>query len=416
MAYHPRIVDGELAVRLHSAGAVLIEGVKACGKTSTGLQVAKSILRVDRDPRVPDLLAADPALLLEGGTPRLIDEWQEQPELWNHVRHEVDERQGSGQFILTGSATPEDDASRHSGAGRFARITMRPMSLYESGESTGEVSLAALMRGEEGRAAVPELRLEAVARTIVRGGWPGSIDLDDDSAALAVRDYLATIFNVDVPRVAGGRRDPERVSRLARSLARHTATEASLSTVIADTSSDGETLAWQTVDDYLDVLRRAMVVEDQPAWSTHLRSAATLRGAPKRHFVDPSLAAAAVRASSGTLARDPAALGQLFESLVVRDLRIYSQALDGAVFHYRDSYGLEVDAIIEAFDGRWAAIEVKLGPGAVDGAASSLLKFRSTVDTSKRGEPAFLAVVVPSGFGYLRSDGVRVVPLTALGP
>lgn len=416
MAYRPRIVDDELAVRLRAAGAVLIEGVKACGKTSTGLQVAKSVLRVDRDPRVPDLLAADPGLLLEGGTPRLIDEWQEQPALWNYVRHEVDGRQQSGQFILTGSATPEDDASRHSGAGRFSRLKMRPMSLYESGESTGEVSLAALLEGEETRASTTELRLEAVARTIVRGGWPGSVDLDDDSAALAARDYLATICNVDVPRVAGGRRDPERLGRLALSLARHTATEASLSTVIADTSSDGEALAWQTVDDYLDVLRRAMVVEDQPAWSTHLRSAATLRRTPKRHFVDPSLAAAALRASSRALARDPAALGQLFESLVVRDLRIYSQPLDGAVFHYRDSYGLEVDAIVETFDGRWAAIEVKLGPGAVDGAASNLLKFRSTVDTHERGEPALLAVVVPSGYGYVRADGVRVVPLNALGP
>jgi len=416
MEYRPRIVDANLQHALAALGAVVIEGPKACGKTETARRAAASELRVDTDPRVPPTMAVDPSLLLDGEPPQLLDEWQAQPDLWNHVRRAVDDRQSPGQFILTGSATPDDDARRHSGAGRFARIRMRPMSLYESGHSTGAVSLSGLMDGDPVRVSHEDLDLRALIDRVLVGGWPGLQAMAPTDAALAVRDYLAMIRDVDVERVLGVRRDPRRVGRLITSLARNTATEASIVTIARDAGQDGEPLARNTVDDYLDVLQRLMIVEDQPAWSAHLRSSATLRKSPKRHLADPSLAAAALGATSAKLLADLNTLGLLFESLVVRDLRVYASARRGEVYHYRDSYGLEVDAIVTVDDGRWGAIEVKLGAGSIEDAARNLLTFRDRVDTSRAGAPAFLGVVTPSAYGYVRPDGVSVIPIHALGP
>jgi predicted AAA+ superfamily ATPase len=416
MEYRARVVDAELRRALASAGAVVIEGPKACGKTLTARQVAASELRVDTDPRVPPAIAVDPGLLLDGAPPQLLDEWQVQPSLWNHVRRAVDDRHQAGQFILTGSATPDDDAARHSGAGRFARIRMRPMSLLESGHSTGTVALSALLAGEPIRASGPDLALAVLIERVLTGGWPGLQSLGPTDASRAVRDYLATIQQVDVSRVAGPRRDPVKVGRVIAAIARNVATEASIVTLARDAASEGEDTARHTVSGYLDVLERLMVVEDQPAWSTHLRSSATLRKSPKRHFVDPSLAAAALRATPETLLADLNFFGLLFESLVIRDLRVYAQAADGAVYHYRDSTGLEVDVIVEMGDGRWGAFEVKLGASQIDTAAAGLLRFRDRVDTSRVGEPSVLGIITPSGLGYRRPDGVSVVPIGALGP
>jgi len=416
MEYRARVVDAELRRALDSAGAIVIEGPKACGKTLTARQVAASELRVDTDPRVPPAIAVDPGLLLDGAPPQLLDEWQVQPALWNHVRRAVDDRQRAGQFILTGSATPADDAARHSGAGRFARIRMRPMSLLESGHSSGAVSLRALLDGDAIHTSGPDLTLSVLIERVLTGGWPGLQGLSPHDASRAVRDYLATIQQVDVARVAGPRRDPVKVGRVIAAIARNVATEASIVTLARDAAVDGEDTERHTVSGYLDVLERLMVVEDQPAWSTHLRSSATLRKSPKRHFVDPSLAAAALRATPETLHADLKCFGLLFESLVIRDLRVYAQAADGTVSHYRDSTGLEVDVIVETGDGRWGAFEVKLGARQIDDAAAGLLRFRDRVDTSRVGEPSVLGVITPSGLGYRRPDGVSVVPIGALGP
>ena len=371
---------------------------------------------MDTDPRVPVVLAVDSSLLLDAPPPLLLDEWQVQPSLWNHVRRAVDDRQRTGQFILTGSATPTDDATRHSGAGRFARIRMRPMSLLESGHSTGRISLDGLLTGESSRVSQPALTLPVLAERIVTGGWPALQSLPSRDAARSVRDYLATIEQVDVPRATGSRRDPVKVARIISSIARNVATEASVTTLATDSGRDGQALARNTVDDYLDILTRLMIVEDQPAWSTHLRSAATARKSPKRHSVDPSLAAAALRATPTSILADLNFFGPLFESLAVRDLRIYAQEADGVISQYRDSSGLEVDAIVTTGDGRWGAFEVRLGVGQVDAAARGLLRFQDRVDTRRMGEPAFLGVITPSGLGYRRPDGVHVLPLGALAP
>jgi uncharacterized protein len=414
--YRPRVVDQELNDRLAALGAVLLEGPKACGKTETARRVAASEVLLDIDANARQAVSLDPSLVLDGPTPRLIDEWQAEPEIWNHIRHAVDARGKPGQFILTGSSVPPDDQTRHTGAGRVTRLQMRPMSLFESGHSTGTVSLAALLQGESARSADPGLKLRDLARLIAVGGWPGFQELRPDDSLQAVRAYLDEIRRVDINRVGGSRRDPERVARLLRSLARHVATNASISTLAADTGGDEGPLKRDTVSDYLDVLIRLKIVEDQPAGAPHMRSRYVLRSAPKRHLVDPSLAVAALRASPETILRDLELLGLLFESMVIRDLRIYAQAADAQVLHYRDSDDLEVDAIVQAVNGQWAAFEIKLGRQRVEEGARNLLKFARRVDSSKSGEPGTLAVVTGSSYGYARDDGVVVIPLGALGP
>jgi len=417
MEYLPRIMDGLLADRLTSAGAVLIEGPRACGKSRTAEQIARSAVYLDRDDDALRALQVDPSLVLSGAPPQLVDEWQlDGTRVWNHVRAQVDTRGTTGQFILTGSAVPDDDARRHSGAGRFARLTMRPMSLVESGESTAAMSLRSLLAAERPTAPASQMRIQQIADLVVRGGWPLNLGMAASSASAANRDYLRTIAEVDLARLSGQRRDPVRVGRFIQALARNTAMEHVVTRLAAEADGEDTSLSRPSAHEYQDALTRLMVLELQPAWSTHLRSRARLRDKPRTHLVDPSLAAAALDASPAKLLRDLNTLGLLFESLVVRDLRVYADAIDAAVYHYRDSDGLEVDVIVEARDGTWGAFEVKLGAGQVDQAAANLLKFADKVDTDKIGEPAVLGVITANGYGLTRPDGVVTIPIGALGP
>lgn len=421
MDYLPRIADGLLADRLASAGAVLIEGPRACGKTRTAEQAARSAVYLDRDETALTALQVDPSLVLGGEPPQLVDEWQlDATRVWNQVRAQVDTRQATGQFVLTGSSVPDDDARRHSGAGRFARLMMRPMSLFESGDSTGSMSLRALLAGERPSARSVDVDIHRTAELVVRGGWPLNLAMTPTQAAAANRDYLRTIAEVDLARVAGSRRDPVRVGRFLQALARNTAMEHVVERLVGETISDAPddagSLTKPTAYRYQDALTRLMTLELQPAWSTHLRSRSRLRDKPRTHLVDPSLAAAALDASPAKLVRDLNTLGLLFESLVVRDMRVYADAIDATVSHYRDSDNLEVDIVVEARDGTWGAFEVKLGTGQIDAAAASLLKFAAKVDTDKVGAPAVLGVITASGYGLTRPDGVVTVPIGALGP
>ena len=416
MLYQPRVVDVELQQRLAAAGAVVIEGAKACGKTATASRVVASQVMLDVDNRARQALAVDPSLVLEGERPRLLDEWQVEPRLWNHVRRAVDAAGVPGQFVLTGSAVPPDDADRHSGAGRFSFLGMRPMTLFESGTSTAAVSFAGLFGGEPVRAAEPDLSLRELIERIVIGGWPAQQNQSVADAARAARDYLEQVRQVDISRVGGIRRDPARVGSLLTSLAGNVATEVKNSVLAADAGGTDGALDEHTVAGCLDALQRLMVIEDQRAWAPHMRSKAVLRKSPKRHFVDPSLAVAALAAGPDRLLTDLNLLGLLFESLVVRDLRVFSQPLDGQVLHYRDNYGIEVDAIVQLADGRWGAFEVILGAGMVEQGAQSLLRFVQQLDLNHAGQPAVLAVICATGYGYVRDDGVAVVPIGALAP
>ena len=415
--YLPRVAEQAIEGALQRRGAVLVEGPRGCGKTWSARRFARSEARLD-DPATLLLAVADPAAVLRGAIPRLLDEWQNASSIWNLVRRECDDRVRPGQFILTGSASPQDDVTRHTGVGRISRVLMRPMSLVEMRHSSGSVSLSSLFEGGTA-SALPrtDVGLRDIAAFTCVGGWPGSLYLDEEQARSAVGDYLNEIVRLDIPLVSGIQHHPPAVRRLLRSLARHVATEAKTSRLALDAGGD-RPLGRHTVAAYLDALDRIFVVEDQPAWSVGLRSRATLRKAPKRHFVDPSLAASMLRASPRRLLADPRTLGFLFESLVVRDLRIYSQPDRAEVFHYRDETGLEIDAIIEREDGTWIAVEVKLSPApeVVDRAARSLLRLRNKVAESRVEELATLMVVTSTGAAYRRSDGVQVAPITSLGP
>ena len=416
MDYLPRIVDAELAELLEAAGAVLVEGPKASGKTATAMQAAASEVLLDVDDNARRMVGVDPAAVLDGGTPRLIDEWQLEPAIWNHVRRTVDRRSVPGQFILTGSAVPADDATRHTGAGRIIRLRMRPLSLYEAGHSSGEISLQSLLDGEEQQAKRSDLSIASVAEFVCAGGWPGNAGKPLGSALRMNRGYLDEIRRADISRVSEKRRDPVKVARLLRSLARNIATPVAMSTLAADVGGNGDSLKADTVAEYLEALDRLMLVENQPAWSPHPRSRTTLRATPIRHFVDPSLAVAALRATPARLLRDLEFLGLLFESMVVRDLRVYAQAADAQVFHYREKEGLEVDAIVEAADGRWAAFEIKLGERWVADGAKNLNTLAKRMERSDHEKPSALAVIVPNGYGHVGAQDAGVIPIGALGP
>ncbi|MCL1908938.1 MAG: DUF4143 domain-containing protein [Holophagaceae bacterium] len=414
MSYHKRFADGILAQRLRNAGAVLIEGAKGCGKTETALRASASAVRFDVDEQVRVRMEVDPSSVLDGAVPRLLDEWQECPQIWNYVRREVDGRKQKGQFILTGSATPDDRARRHSGAGRFSVIKMRPMSLFEKGWSTGEVSLESLLSGEAPTSQAVPFSIDRLAEIITLGGWPGLIGEGASGGLRFVRDYVSLIAEADVSDVSYKRRDPYKVMRLLQSLARNISTEATLRALSKDAGGSDGALDNETVAGYLGALERIMVLDDLPAWNAHIRSKDALRKSPKRHFADPSLAVGALGLSISKLVKDLNYLGLLFESLAIRDLRIYADSCDGKVFHYRDSRGLEIDAIVECPDGTWGAFEIKLGMGAVDAAAGNLLKFADRIDTQKTKAPAALTVITANGFAHRRPDGVNVAPLATL--
>lgn len=417
--YLKRIADRVLQDRLAASGAVLIEGPKWCGKTRTALENSKSHLFMqDPDKAISYLKAADtkPSLLLKGDTPRLLDEWQTAPVLWDAVRFMVDQRGKSGQFILTGSAVPKDNVVQHTGTGRISRLLMRPMSLYESMESNGSVSLKALFDGETEIDNFSTLTIEQITFAIVRGGWPAAIGKSEKIALRHAIDYVEAIINADVSRVDGIEKNPVRVRALLRSLSRNISTLATIRTIHDDIAMGDadESISEKTISQYLGALDRIFVTENLPAWNPALRSKTAIRTSPKRQFVDPSIAAAVMRLTPSRLLEDFNYFGFLFESLCDRDLRIYAEAIDGQVFHYRDASGLEADAVIALNDGRWAAVEVKLGSKEIEDAAVHLLELKNKVNTEKMREPSFLMILTGSEIAYRREDGVYVVPLGCL--
>ncbi len=416
--YSARIAEANAARMLRTARALLIEGPKGCGKTWLAKHFARSEALLEQDPAVFALAQAEPHRALDGATPRLIDEWQRVPALWGAVRGACDARAVAGQFILTGSATPSDDLTRHSGALRVQRLALRTMSLAERGLSAQQVSLAGLLRGEAPEAGPTGRGVPEAVEALCRGGWPGlddSVPVRDVTAAL--RSYLDDVARTDIRQVDGVARDPVRVQALLRSLARNVGTAASLNKLAAETSAAAP-LSRHSVRAYLDALERLNVLEPLTAWPTHLRSRSPLLSSPRHHFTDPSLAVAALRTGPERLLADPEALGLLFESLVIRDLRIYAQAADAEVFAFRDAAGTEADAIVDAGDGRWIAVEVKLGGSEqIEQAARTLLTVHDKVDETKMGQAARLAVITAAdSYSYQRPDGVCVVPLFALGP
>ncbi|MCY4665494.1 MAG: ATP-binding protein [Acidimicrobiaceae bacterium] len=416
--YRPRVADEAVAERLGAAGAVLIEGPKGCGKTWTALSRARSAVRFDADAAARRLVTVSPETVLEGAAPRLLDEWQTAPEIWNHVRHACDRSGEKGRFLLTGSALPVDDVVRHSGAGRIARVRLRPMSLYESGQSTGLVSLGRLLDGGPAEAGASAVDFGDVCEAICVGGWPWLVGSPPPSAQRSLLDYLEEVRRLEPVETSRRGRNPVLVEKLLVSLARNIATTAPNSRLASDADPE-QPLNHQTVRAYLDALTRLFVVEDLPAWPTHLRSRARLTKSPKRHFVDPSLAAAALRASPASLLSDLEACGLLFESLAVRDLRVYAEACDCDLYHHRTDSGLEADAVIRRrYSSEWIAVEVKLShsPSVVDAAAATLLRVAESIDTSKAGPRAALLVITPAGYAHTRPDGVTVAPIGSLGP
>lgn len=397
-------------------GAVLVEGVRGCGKTSTGLQHAASSVRLDQSPELLTAAELDPVGLLEGPAPRLVDEWQLAPHLWNVMRRVIDDRQQTGQFILSGSATPADDITRHSGAGRVARVRMRPMALAESGASTGQVRMAELAGGGHlsGESA---LSLRRLSEQAIVGGWPGLLGQDVDAGQFFVRSYVDNLTSVDLPEAVGVRHDVQALRRVMASVARNLATEVSLARIATDVSADGRNLDVKTVRQYLDALTRVFALEELPAWTPNLRSRSRIRRTAKLHFCDPSLACAVLGIGPDRLLADLEYLGFVFESMVLRDLRVYVEADQARVFHYRDNTGLEIDAIIEWPDGSWAGVEVKLGGRRVAEAERALLRLRDErVDARARGSVRFLAVVTGTSRAYTLPSGVHVIPLGLLGP
>lgn len=416
-SYIARLCDVELQLALQSSGAVLIEGAKWCGKTSTANNASRSVLYMqDPDNAASYQAIADtkPSLLLKGHVPRLIDEWQMAPVLWDAVRFEVDKRAETGQFILTGSAVPVDNITAHTGTGRISRIMMRPMSLFESSESNGTVSLRSLFDGNHDVEAMSDLSIEKIAFALCRGGWPASIKLQSKASLRMAMDYVEAVINYDVSQVDNVEKNPERVRLLLRSLARNIATLASFQTIRSDIEATDITISDKTISSYINALRRIFVVEDLPAWSPSLRSKTAIRTSAKRHFVDPSIATAVLRTSPEGVLKDFQYFGFLFEALCTRDIRIYAQTNDGDVFHYRDKSGLESDLIVRLRDGRWAAIEVKLGNKQIDEAAENLLALKARIDEDKMGEASFLMVITGGQYAYRRNDGVLVVPIGCL--
>lgn len=413
--YRPRVVDHELTAMMRGIGGVLIEGPKACGKSETAKQVARTIYEFDKDDAAREAVALNPDSLFTGTPPILFDEWQLEPSIWNRVRRQVDERHSRGDFILTGSARPRDDVSRHSGAGRIGVLQMRPMSLFESGHSNGEVSFAALLNGERQPGLGTHLSFDALLERIVIGGWPEIIGYDERDARVWLRGYLDQIVETDMP-LMGHRPNPRNLRRLFASLARNVGQAVKLTELARDVGGEAGPINHETITGYLDTLERLRLTEDSPAWRPHMRSKTPMRTAEVRYFIDPSLGPAALGIGTSELRSDPLATGFHFEALVVRDLRVLAQAHHGRVDSWRDKNGNEVDAIISINENKWAAFEIKLNPRHVDQAAASLLRFAENVDEDKHGTPAALGVITSTGAGGRRDDGVHVIPIGCLGP
>jgi uncharacterized protein len=414
--YIPRISDEELRRKLNASGALLIRGIKACGKTMSAKQFASSVIEFDQDEQVPLLMDTSPKRLLLGKTPRLIDEWQEYPKIWNYVRHEVDNRSQNAQFILTGSAQPEDSIKIHSGAGRFTILDMRTLSWQEMGYSTGSIKLHQLFESQPISIIDDPLQVELIVERIIKGGFPALVNKTLDQAIEMNRAYIDLLADVDMSRVSNVKRDPVKVRNLLRSLARNTSTMAEVTVLEADIKQrEFNDISRPTIYEYLDALKRLMIVDDLPAWNTHIRSSSTLRKSAKRHFSDVSLAAAALFATPDTLLNDLKFTGFLFESMVTQNLRVYAQANDAKVYHYNDSSGLEVDAIVQKNTGELCAFEIKLGVGQIEEAAKGLLKFSSILNEQSAKNLKSLNIITGTGISYTRKDGINVISLASLG-
>ena len=419
--YRNRVVDAILQEKLEGKGAVLIEGPKWCGKTTTAEQIAKSVLYMD-DPQSKEqnvnMAALNPKRLLNGETPRLIDEWQIAPKLWDAIRFEVDHRDDLGQFVLTGSAvSPDTKEITHSGTGRFSWLMMRPMSLYESGESTGEVSLSRLFEGKGEVDGESKLDLERIAFLICRGGWPRSIDMRDKIALNQAIDYYDAVVHSDINRADGVEKNPERVKRLMRSLARNQGQQIANTAIAADIAvNDESTINQETVAGYISALKKIFVVEDMPAWYPNLRSKSAIRTSDTRYFVDASIAAAALGIGPNDLINDLNTMGFLFETMCVRDLRVYAEALGGSVYHFRNKAGLECDAVVHLRNGSYGLIEIKLGgEKLIREGVETLTSLTESIDTSKMKEPAFRMILTAADqYAYRREDGIFVVPVGCL--
>lgn len=420
--YKKRIADNIINKKLKGIGAVLIEGPKLCGKTTTAEQAASSVLYMaNSDEREQNLQIAKlkPSLLLKGETPRLIDEWQIAPEIWDAVRFEVDHRKEFGQFILTGSAVPADRSKIfHSGTGRIAWIKMRTMSLYESGDSSGGISLKQLFDGKKDLFDVNQKNdIEEIAFLSCRGGWPTIFNVDKSIALDRAYDYYDAVVNVDISRVDGINRESERAKRLMRSYARFQGSQTSYEAIREDIrANDSDNLVTNTIVSYVNALKKIFVIEDMPAWNPNIRSKSAIRTTDTRYFVDPSIAVAALGLGPNDLIGDLNTFGFIFETLCIRDLRVYSDALDGTVYHYRDKSGLECDAVIHLRDGRYGLVEIKLGgDDNIEHGAKTLQKLKDTIDTDRMKEPSFMMVLIGKGkYAYRRDDGVYVVPITCL--
>ena len=419
--YKNRIVDKILEKKLKGKGAVLIQGPKWCGKTTTAEQISKSILYMTKpDEKEQNLTMADinPSLLLQGEVPRLIDEWQIAPKIWDAIRYEIDHRNAEGQFILTGSSVPAkmDDVT-HSGTGRFSWLLMRPMSLYESGESTGEVSLKDLFDGTKKIEGINKLDLEKIAYLVCRGGWPRSIFMDEEIALEQAYDYYDAVVRRDISEADGISRNPERVKNLMRSYARNMGTQASNDTLRNDMiANDSSSLDTDTVLSYVNALKKIFVIEESPAWNPNLRSKTAIRTSDTRYFIDPSIAVASLGLGPNDLINDLNTFGLLFETLCIRDLRVYAESIKGKVYHYRDANDLECDAVTHLRDGSYGLIEIKLGGDSlINEGVQTLKKLESRIDTTKMKNPSFLLVLTAIGkYAYRKEDGVYVVPIGCL--
>lgn len=416
MRYIKRVVEDDLLEKMAASGAVLIKGPKSCGKTETATQYAKSVLRMDRDPQVSVIMATNPLLLLEGETPRLVDEWQEHPEIWNYVRHEVDKRKSKGIFILTGSSNPPENVKLHSGAGRFTVLQMDTMTWQELGHSSGTVKLSDLLLGELNDYYEPAISLEFIIERICIGGWPTLINEGLKNALTMNRGYVDLLCEADMSQVSGVKRNPHKVRSLLRSLSRNVATLVDNKTLEKDVKiNENNELSRNTISDYLNALSKLMILYEQPAFNPHIRSSALLRKSPKRHLCDPSLAVAVLGLDKHALMKDIKYTGFLFESLAIHELNVYAKTSDATVYHYNDSYGYEVDAIVQKRNGDYAAFEIKLGVGFIDEAAENLKKFAANIDTEKMEAPKSLNIITGTGMSYRRPDGINVISLASLG-
>ncbi|WP_297072156.1 ATP-binding protein [uncultured Duncaniella sp.] len=420
-AYRPRVIEALLKRKLRSAGAILVEGAKWCGKSTTAAQFANSHVYLANPATYRQnmtLAEVNPSALLEGETPRLIDEWQLAPELWDAVRGEVDMRGRKGQFILTGSAVPpSNDKIHHTGTGRFAWLTMRPMSLYESGDSSGEVSLESLFAAPDMISGNREMNLDELSYLICRGGWPSAVGLDREDALEEAYDYFDAVVKTDISRVDGVTRSVARTQLFMRAYARSQGSQTALTKLRADMlPNDSATLDVDTVSSYHNALKKIFVVEDMPSWNPNLRSKSAIRTSDTRYFVDPSIATSALGCGPDELKGDLETLGLIFETLCVRDLRVYSQPLNGEVYHYRDSSGLECDAVVHLRNGHYGLVEIKLGgETAIESAVKTLNKLESNIDTDKMKAPSFKMVLIGVGqYAYRRKDGIYVVPVSCL--